>query len=118
MGSIAKDPENTMKVAVAPIAKFLSQADLLSSGGENKIEFAVVGQEIRIHDSNVDCKVKFEGKCQEFDIPMNSAYFKPIIGHVDAETINICPAIQDDVVSGLVIWTDNLTVAVGSVEEE
>ena len=117
MGSIVKDTDNTIKVPVAPIAKFLSQADLLASGGETRIEFGVVGQEVRIHDSNVDCKVKFEGTCKAFNIPMNSALFKPIIGHVDTETVNICPVDQDGEPSGLVIWTDNLTVMVGALDE-
>lgn len=118
MESVVRDNENTFKVPVAPIAKFLSQADLLSSGGNNKIEFAVTGSEVRIHDENVDCRVKFEGKCEEFNIPMNSDLFKPIIGHVDADTISVCPVKMDGVVSGLIIWTDALTVMVGAVDEE
>lgn len=117
MDSVVKDDANTIKVAVAPIAKFLSQADLLSSGGDSRIEFGIAGQEVRIHDSNVDCKVKFEGTCQEFNIPMNAGLFKPIISHIDSETVNICPAMLDGVVSGLVIWSDNLTVMVGALDE-
>ena len=118
MGSVVKDAENTFKVAVAPIAKFLSQADLLASGGDNRIEFAITGQEVRIHDANIDCKVKFEGKCQEFNIPLNASFFKPIIGHIDTETVNMCPVVMDGIVSGLVIWSDNLTVMVGALDEE
>jgi len=117
MGSVVKDSANTFKVAVAPIAKFLSQADLLSSGSDNPIEIGISGQEVRIHDSNVDCKVKFEGTCKEFNIPMNSALFKPIINHIDTETVNMCPVDMDGVVSGLVIWTDSLTVMVGALDE-
>jgi len=118
MGSIVKDDSNTIKVPVAPIAKFLSQADLLSSGGSNKIEFGVSGSEVRIHDNNVDCKVKFEGSSKEFNIPMNLSQFKPIIGHMDTETISICPVDMDGEVSGLVIWSDSLTVMVGALDEE
>lgn len=117
-GSVVKDSENSFKVAVGPIAKFLSQADLLSSNGSNRVEFAVSGQEVRIHDDNIDCKVKFEGKCKEFNIPFNSSLFKPIISHIDSETVNMCPVDMDGVVSGLVIWTDNLTVMIGSLDEE
>ena len=117
LGAVQKDAENSIKVAVAPIAKFLSQADLLASGGDNRIEFSIVGDEVRIKDENVDCKVKFEGTCKEFTIPLNSSLFKPIIGHVDSETINIAPAEVDGEVSGLTIWTDNLTVMVGALDE-
>ena len=117
MGSVSKDSENSFKVAVAPISKFLGQADLLSSGSD-KIEFSIVGEEVRIKDDNVDCKVKFEGICKEFTITLNSSLFKPIIGHVDADTITMCPAYSEGEVAGLTIWTDNLTVMVGAVESE
>ena len=116
MQSVVKDNQNSIKVGVAPIAKFLSQADLLASGSDNKIEFSIVGDEVRIKDENVDCKVKFEGTCKEFSIPLNSSLFKPIIGHIDADTINICPAMSDGEVGGLTIWTDNMTVMVGALD--
>lgn len=118
LGAVSKNSENCIRVAVAPIAKFLSQADLLSSGGDGIIRFSITGNEVQIKDDNVDCKVKFEGTCEPFSIPLNSNLFKPIIGHVDSETINICPAYVDDEVSGLTIWTDSLTVMVGALEAE
>ncbi len=118
MGSLQKSEENSIKVPVAPIAKVLSQADLLSSSGDNKIQFNVVGDQLRIYDDNVDCKVKFEGNCPEFNIPLNSSQFKSIIGHVDEDTIKISPAWMDNSVAGLTIWTDNLTVMVGAVDSE
>lgn len=118
MGSVQKDEASSITVAVAPIAKLLSQADLLSSGGDTKINFAIVGNEVRVYDENVDCKVKFEGNCPEFDIPLNSSQFKSIIGHVDAETVKISPAMMDSQVAGLTIWTGNLTIMVGAVDSE
>lgn len=118
MEAVTKNEESAIKVAVAPIAKLLSQADLLASSGDNKIDFAVVGNEVRIHDDNVDCKIKFEGTCDEFEIPLNASQFKSIIGHVDSETIKIAPALVEGEISGLTIWTDNLTVMVGAVDSE
>lgn len=118
MGSVSKDNDNSFKVPVAQIAKFISQADLLSSTSEGKIEFTISGQELLIKDENVSCKVKYEGKCNDFTILLNLALFKPIIGHIDSDTVTMCPAMMDGVPSGLVIWTDSLTVMVGAVEEE
>ena len=51
MSAVSRNAENSVKVAVAPIAKFLSQAELLSSGGESKISFSIVGQEVRIWEN-------------------------------------------------------------------
>ena len=117
MGSVVKDEANTFKVPVAPIVKFLNQAALLSTGS-SKIQFAISGQEVRIYDENVDCKVKYEGTCEDFSIVLNADLFKPIIGHVDAETVTMCPVTIEGVVSGLVIWTDSLTVMVGALDQE
>ena len=49
---------------------------------------------------------------------MDSDHLRPIIGHLDAENINISPVVQEGEVNGLVIWTDNLSVVVGSMEEQ
>lgn len=118
LGSVVKDDANTFSVPVAPIAKFLTQADLLASGGENKIEFSIVGDEVRIKDDNVDCKVKFEGTCNDFSILLNSATFKSIIGHVDSEKVKMCPAIVDSEINGVTIWSDSITVMVGALDSE
>lgn len=118
LGSVNKDADNTFKIAVAPLLKFLGQSEILSSGGDNKIQFTVSGKEVNIHDANVNCKIGYEGSCKEFSIPIDASTFKPIIGHLDTDTVTMCPAIVDDEVSGLIIWTDNLTVMVGAVDEE
>lgn len=117
LGTVNKDANNSFKVAVAPISKFLSQADLLSTGS-SKIQFTVANKQLQIKDDNIDCKVAIEGNCQDFSIPMNASLFRPIISHVDAENINISPAIQEGEVSGLIIWTDNISVVVGALDEQ
>lgn len=118
MSSLQKNDENFLKIPVAPVAKVLSQADLLSSSGDNQIQFNVSGDQVRIYDDNVDCKIKFEGNCSEFGIPLNANQLKSIIGHVDQDFIKISPAWMDGSVAGLTIWTDNLTVMVGAVDSE
>jgi len=118
LSTVAKTEDNAFKVAVAPIAKFLSQSDLLSSGGDNKIEFILTGNELQIKDENIDCKVKVEGQCNDFKVPLNTTLFKPIISHLDAENVNICPVISEGDIGGLVIWTDNLSVVIGAMDEQ
>lgn len=117
LGSIMKTADNSFKVAVAPISKFLSQADLLASTGDNQVEFSLQDNILRIKDDNVDCKIKVEGTCNNFSIKFKSSMLKSVISHVDTETINICPVIQEDVVAGITVWTDSLTVMIGALEE-
>lgn len=117
LSTVSKTEDNSFKVAVAPIAKFLSQADLLSSGSDNKIEFNLSGNELQIKDENIDCKLKVEGNCSPFNVPLNATLFRPIIGHIDSENVNICPVIGEDGADGLVIWTNDLSVVVGAMDE-
>lgn len=117
LGAAVKDMATAAKAAVAPISKFLSQADLLSSGGEHAINFSVAGNELRIYDKNIDCKVPIEGSCPEFNAQFVSSRFKSVIGHLDAESIMFCPVLADGEVSGLIIWTDSLTAMIGVVDE-
>ena len=117
LSTVNKDANNSFKVAVAPISKFLSQADLLSTGS-TKVQFSVEGSQLQIKDDNIDCKVAIEGTCQNFSVPMNSAILRPIIAHVDSENISISPVLQEGGVGGLVIWTENLAVVVGALDEQ
>lgn len=118
MSAVVKNNDNAIKLAVAPIAKFLSQADLLSSGGDNNIEFTVENDFVKITSENIDCKLKYEGKSENYTVLLDPKFFKPIIGHVDSETISVSPALAEGEVGGLTIWTNDLTVMVGAVETE
>ena len=123
LSTVVKDLENSFQVAVAPISKFLSQADLLSSGN-TKVQFTVSGNQLQLKDDNIDCKVPIEGKCVDFSIPVNSELLKPIISHVDSENVKMSPVVNKDEAgnitefNGLVIWADNLSVVVGALDEQ
>ncbi len=116
--SVGKDENNCFKVAVAPIAKFLSQSELLSSGTDNKVEFELTGTKLTIKDENIDTKVGVTGNCQDFKVSLNASLFKPVISHLDAEEVYMCPVIADEEIGGLVIWSDNLSVALGAMDEQ
>lgn len=117
LAQVVKDASNAFKVAVAPIAKFLSQADLLSSGS-TKINISVANGQLQIKDDNIDCKVAIEGSCPDFSTPMDSDHLRSIIGHLDAENISVSPIMDGSEVNGLIIWTDNLAVVIGSMDDQ
>lgn len=116
LSAVIKDAENTVKVATAPISKFLSQADLLRTG-KSEIQFTVNGNQLELKDSNIDCKIPIEGKCHDFSIVLDAENFKPVISHFDAENVSISPSMQEGEVGGLIIWTDDLSVIIGAQEE-
>lgn len=117
LGTVVKDATNSFQVAVAPISKFLSQSSLLSSGS-SKVQFTLTGNQLQLKDNNIDCKIPVEGTCQEFSIPISSDLLQPIMSHVDAENIRISPVVQEDEVGGLIIWTENMSVVAGAMDEQ
>lgn len=117
LSTVVKDANNSFQVATAPIAKFLNQADLLSTGNK-KVQFTVSGTTLQLKDDNIDCKVPVVGTCQEFSIPLNTELLKPIISHFDSENVKISPVLGEGEVNGLVIWTENLAVVVGALDEQ
>lgn len=116
LGTVSKDANNAFQVAVAPISKFLNQADLLSSGS-TKVQFTLSGNQLQLKDDNIDCKIPVEGNCQEFSIPINSEQLKPVMSHLDSENVHITPFLSEGEVNGIIVWTNDLSVVVGAMDE-
>lgn len=116
MGTAQKDDNNTFIVATAPISKFLSQSAILSSG-DSKIEMTLTGKELVIKDENINTKIGVEGNCSDFTIMLNGDIFEPVVSHMDAEKLRFCPIMDEGVAQGLIIWSDDLTVVLGAIEE-
>ena len=113
-----RDTSNCFKMPVAPLSKFLSQADILSSGTNNKVDLILEGDTLEVKDDNVNVKFKVEGNCPNLTVPLDLEQFGPIISHVDAESVTVSPIYEEDnEVAGLVIWTSDLTVVVGAKDE-
>lgn len=116
---VVKDENNSIEVPVAPVTKFINQASLLTTGSENRITLVYKDGEIQIKDDNVDCRLEVKGTCASFDnAQFKSSLFKSIFANLDAETIHLSPIMQDGVVASIVVWTENLSVVLATVDEE
>lgn len=116
-----KDPNNLIKVNAPTISKFLSQADLLSSGSQSRLIVALKGDELQIKDENVDCKVKVEGACQDFQANFSFTYFRTLFSNLNEDVVEISPIISQtesgqDVVEAITVSTPDLSVVLGSEE--
>lgn len=117
MATVTKTTDNAFTVPIPLLSKFLSQADILSSGSNDSVNLTLTDSILEVKNENVDVKFKVEGNCNNFSIPLDLDQFKSIVSHVDEEKMQVCPVIQEGEISGLVIWTDNLTVVVGAKDE-
>ena len=111
-----KDETQFISVAVELLKKVVSQASILAAAGENVIHLAFADGELRMYDNNVDCKNKVEGTCYPFTIDLNSELFRSTINNIDADKLKISPMKQDDIVVGVSMYTDNMSVVLGGLE--
>ena len=110
------DSTSSIKVPVAAISKFLSPADLLSSRTDDSVELSLSGNELKLKDENIDCKITVEGNAGEFSALFETALLKSVLGNVDQDFVSMVPMIQEGVTVGIIVKTDNMSVVLGSRE--
>lgn len=120
--SVLEPPvDGYVTVSTAALHKFMNQADLLSTGSEASIVFAIEDGQVMLKDSNVDCKIDVESKnSANFQVEFKTALLKSVISNFDDETVKIGPRFSEDSdtdVSGIIVWTDKLTTVLSGVDD-
>jgi len=111
-------PGSGISVSAPVITKFLNQSLLLAGSEDDTINFSVEGNLITLKDRNVDCKVKLESEVNEpFSIEFKSESLRKVIANYGDDVISFVPIYQDDEVSGILIWNNDLTTLLAGVEE-
>lgn len=122
LGTMEKNEETAVVIKPSVINKFLNQAKLISSNSEDTINFIVEGSEVILRDKNIDCKVSLEKEAPRgYRVLFKTDLLKSAISNFDEDDIKVCPIIyeEDDVVevSGVVMWTKNMTTVIAGAEE-
>lgn len=113
MNMMFDDERPVSIVSVADITTVLNQSSLLTSDKEPELYLTVDDDCIIIKDSNVNCVIPASGVPNEpYTIKFASPILKQVISKCSETTIEISPVVNDGVVSGIVIGSNNLTVAV------
>ena len=108
------DETNCFSVPVLAVAKSLSQSDLLSRSSDDTIVMSLEGDEFRLKDENIDCKVKVEGNCAPFKVEFTTRLLKSVMSNLDEDVVKISPVIDESgVAAGIVLWTSDLKVMLG-----
>lgn len=111
-------PEKFVRVSTSALQKFMSQADLLANGSEATIFLGVEANQLFLKDSNVDCTVDVEGPSDlAFKLEFKTGLLKPVLSNYDAEKICIGPAYSEDEITGIIVWSDDLTTILAGVDD-
>ena len=114
-----KHPEtNLLKLNTTIINKFLSQADLLSSSGEDTINFEVTDSQLVLRDQNVDCHIDLTDANSDlkYCVKFKTSLLKSVISSYSTDIISVGPLVRDDEVVGVLVWDDDLTTVIAGVD--
>lgn len=107
-----------VEVPTNSISKFLSQADLLSTGTEDTVVFEVKDNQISIKDNNIDCKVDLSTMSPEFySVNFRTTLLKSVLSSYSDESVTIAPMKQDGEVQGIILFSKNLTTVLAGTED-
>lgn len=107
----------SVSVSTSAVNKFLSQADLLSSNTEDTITFSVEGNQLTLHDNNVDCKIDVDKVSEtSYSVQFKTALLKSVMSNYTDEKVNVSPMEQGDEVVGITVWTDSLTTVLAGID--
>lgn len=104
-------------VPTAAINKFMSQADLLSDSSTATIKFRVDGNTLTLKDDNVDCTIDLESLFPDsYEVEFLTTLLKSVLSNYNDETVCIAPIFQGDEVSGIKVWSKELTTVLAGVD--
>ena len=108
--------EDGIHVNTDKLNVYLSQAELFSKANDDTIKLVCDNASLSLVNQNVNCKVETNNPFDPFEVNFNIKLLKDVFAHFDNNEIDICPLVQDEQVSGIVAWTDNLSTVLGGVD--
>lgn len=116
--SIMSTDGESIKVNVAAIMKVLNQADLLSTNSEDSIKLSVSSGQIELKDVNVQCTIQAEGIISNpYDVEFKIDSLKKVMSNCSEDVVSIFAARNEGEVSGITIFSKDLTTSIAAVEE-
>lgn len=98
------------------VGKYISQAELFTTTNEDTINLEICKDHFSLVNQHVNCKIPVTSPFQEFSVTFKISLLKDAISHMDNEKVSICPLIQGDQVSGIVLWTDNIETVLAGID--
>lgn len=115
---VMSHPESgDIRVDVAPLNRFLSQAELILSSTDAEIQLDVGDGVIKLYDNDVNCVVPVAGTGitpNSYTLTFKVKMLKSVLSNY-SEQVYINPTYTDDEISGIVIWDKELTTVLAGM---
>ena len=113
-----QSPDSYIEVEVAPIVKFLGQADIVATAQDTSTYFKFEDNKLTLNRGSGDFKLDVTkvGDLASYSGDFKSTFFKSIFSSVDSDKIKIGPVYNEGEISGSIFWTDNLSIVLAFQE--
>lgn len=110
-------PDDYIIVELAPIAKLLSQAMLLSTDHDDVISWKVDGTELKIYNDDVDGIIPVGGSTDlHYEVMFKLDYLKKILANYSDNELSIGLITRDGDSVGIVVWNGDMTTVLAGCE--
>ena len=118
MSTMPKTTENSIKLDLDALNKFMSQANILSTGVNDTIQWKVTGDKLDVDGEFVDyhASVQCEDPSAQYEMKFNFDQIRSALNKLDESVARICPLYRDDEVVGINVWTEKLTIVLAGAD--
>lgn len=113
--SLFEHPDG-VKLDLSKLAKYIAQAELFTTTNDDTIDVVVNSTSFSLVNNNVNCSIPVEANFEPFKITFKINLLKDAISHMNSNEFYMCPLIQENEVSGIILWTDNMETVLAGVD--
>lgn len=114
--SLFAKTDQSIKVNLAKVLKYLSQARLFTTTNDATINLEVTDTSFNLVNEHVNCKVPVNNPFGPFELTFQISLLNDLFAHMDSEDVEICPLYLNDIVSGISVHTDQMGAVLSGVE--
>lgn len=118
LSTFQQNEDSALTINISHLGKFLSQSKILEPKTSDTCNVSVRGNHIDIVGNSVDyhADVSCVDKNASYEISLNMELFRRAVSNLDADEAKMCAIITDGEVTGINLWTDQVSVVVAGVE--
>lgn len=105
-----------VEVNTSKLSKYLAQAELFTKTNDDTITLSLDNNVLSLKNDSVNCNVDVTSSLSPFTVDFKIRFLKDALSHLDSEDIHLCPLIQEDQATGVILWTENMETVLAGIE--
>lgn len=111
-----KTEDMCITLNVEALSKFIAQAELFMTTNDDTINLTLSQDSFNLINENAKYSVPTTNPFGELECVFKISLLKDAIVHMDKETINMRPLVQEGQVTGILLWTESMETVLAGAE--